>query len=156
PRTLTSDLAGIQRIALSPDGRFVAAAADTGIHLWRVEDDLWLRGVQSPTSRTLSLAFDPESQALMVASSDTLQIWRISDGASLGSLSGYCDSITSVACAPGGRTFAAIAREAILWRMANSASKSPRPFPLERRAGQASGAAFSPDGEILALATDAQ
>jgi WD40 repeat protein len=155
-RILISDLANVRRITISPDGRILAAAADSGIHLWRTEDGLLLRVLASLQARTLSLAFDPDSQNLMAAAGDALQIWRVHDGTEIYHLSGHWDSITSVAIAPDGHTFAAMAEEATLWHMSNGGDTFLHSFQVERRAGPASGIAFSPNSKYIALATDAQ
>jgi WD40 repeat protein len=63
-------------VAFSPDGRVVALASATGIHLWDIESRKKLTDLRGQPSRANGLAFSPNGRFLAAAGSDgTVTIW---------------------------------------------------------------------------------
>ncbi len=65
-------------LALSPDGRLLAAGAWRGIKIWEVETGHERRAFNDYQGDTLSLAFTPDGRALAAGNGDnTILIWSI-------------------------------------------------------------------------------
>jgi serine/threonine protein kinase/WD40 repeat protein len=152
PGTLSSPLQAhskaVTEIISSPDGRYFASRANT-IRLW---DALTMREMHTQPGE--SMAFSPDGERLAIGlRSGEVQLIATADGQPLGSLQ-FQDAnrvvITALAYRDGGQTLAALSANGKLWFW-----KGDQESHLIDLAPEFSGmierAAFSPDGELLAV-----
>ena len=84
--------AGYLSVAISPDGRLVAAGAGnapgtpTPVYLWEPDGDGSPRKLDAHTGWIWGLAFSPDGTLLASASSDSLRIWDVKTGSLLRTL----------------------------------------------------------------------
>ncbi|QLQ04666.1 MAG: WD40 repeat domain-containing protein [Anaerolineae bacterium] len=78
-------------LATSPDGRLLAAGADSGeVYLWRCRDFKRLFTLRGHGDWVRSVAFSPDGALLASASSDkTIRLWDTTTGSCLRSLMGH-------------------------------------------------------------------
>jgi WD40 repeat protein len=137
-----------QVVALSPNGQTVAAdAADGTISWWQVATGKQLRSIQAHRHYSTALAFSPDGAMLASGNSwdGVLQIWDIITGTNLHVYAGHQAGITDLGIAPDGRTIATASQDLTLrlWDSTNGKE-------LRRFASDGWGAAYSPDGKVLA------
>ncbi len=134
-------------LALNPDGRLLAAAADMTIELWELPDGRLSR-VLGPQFGVNGLAFSPDGKRLFslaqAGGKDAVRVWDLADGGELRSVGAPAG--IGVAASPDGALLAVGGRELALWNI-NSAE------PV--RSMSCSGdvvlyPAFSPDGKSVA------
>ena len=106
-RTFDFDL-GVWQIALSPDGKILAAAAfDDTVRLWDVSTGQMLRTLSGHAGQVMSLAFSPDGTMAVSASADTtIKIWEVSSGRELRTLNGHTDEVMSASFSPDGKMLA--------------------------------------------------
>jgi WD40 repeat protein len=141
-------------IAVSPDGRMIAAGASDGtIRLWDAATGEQLTppltGHQGPIG---GVAFSPDGQMLASGSDDrTIRLWDVAGHRQRGApLTGSKTSVINVAFSPDGRTLAGIGigRTLRLWDVGTG-----RPRGAVRDTGDiVSALAFTRDGRTLATA----
>ncbi|MEJ7636751.1 MAG: hypothetical protein WKF75_01875 [Singulisphaera sp.] len=109
----------VTRLALSPDGKTLAAATEgSTVMVWDVaggEPRTSLSGHDGPV---LCLAFSPDGATLASGGQDgTLRIWDPAGGRERKTLHGHADAIVWVAFSPDGKTVASASRDATvkLW-----------------------------------------
>lgn len=140
---------GINSVAFSPDGQFLASGAqDNTVRIWRVADGELLYTL-AHTRPVMSVDISPDGQLLASSTRDSsLNIWHMKDGELLHTLRGHSFVITSVTFSPNGEFLASGAEDSTvrIWRVANG--------ELLRTLAEPSIAlnsvAFSPDGELIA------
>ena len=153
--TVFTDYAGaVTSVAISPDGRLLAAGVDSGaIYLWRVADRQLIGICQGHTSHVWSLAFGgppgAEAQQLLSGSADTtVRIWDIKHRQTLRILAGHTAVVASVGFHPTGLVVASgsLDQTVRLW----DAQTGQQLHVLEADGAKVEAVAFSPDGSILA------
>ena len=78
----------VGRLAISPDGRWIAVASSLGV--WLYDPDLSEGRLIHHPAPVRSVAFAPDGLTLASGSSDrTVRLWRVADGALLRSLEGH-------------------------------------------------------------------
>lgn len=160
---------GVWSLAVSPDGRLLAAGTLAGtIRLWDIGDPGHPRPVGQEFSPgdplVYSLAFSPDGSTLAEGTPDSAWLWDVSDPARprvLGKpFAGTTDRGMMVAFSPGGRVLAgADILGGAMWLADVSDPAHPSPFP-KTLIGNADSqgdpdapgcsVAFSPDGRLLA------
>ncbi|RAN97438.1 putative cytosolic iron-sulfur protein assembly protein CIAO1 like protein [Micromonospora saelicesensis] len=159
-RMLTGKNQTMYTVALSPDGRLLAAAVDTTIRLWDVVSGP--RPVPlgdpltGPTGPGYSITFSPDGRTLAVGSGDhRVHRWDLSDSANPVQLPPLVDAgntVYSVAYRPDGRVLAAASADGT----ARLYDTTDRAHPTLIGAGLASPSGaksltFHPGGRILAV-----
>ncbi|MDA8292088.1 MAG: helix-turn-helix domain-containing protein [Actinomycetota bacterium] len=147
-------------VALSPDGRLLAAGGTAGVvTLWAVEGHarpVRVETLHGFTSTVYGLAFAPGGRRLAAADDDgSVRVWSLSPSghASLlrTLLSPGRDPVHAVAFSPDGRLLVAAAAggELLEWGRGRSA-----PVVTHSGSGVLTSLAFSPDGRTLALGSE--
>jgi WD40 repeat protein len=157
-RTLTAHNGGVNSVAFTPDGAFLASGGEfvfgdpsRNIKLWRAADGAFIRDFAVPDTAGLaySVAVSPDGTLLATGqSSGQVLLFRISDGALVRTLNGHTDQVFSVAFAPNGATLASGSadRTVRIWRV----SDGRRLRTLTGHTFFVMSVAFSPDGTTLA------
>jgi WD40 repeat protein len=95
-------------VALSPDGKTVAAAEGNGINLWDVESGTKRAALEGHQGMVWSVAFSPDGALLLSGSKDkTARFWNPTTGQEIAAFDWEVGSIQQVAFAPDGMTAAA-------------------------------------------------
>lgn len=153
----------VNALSFSPDGQILASTSrdSNSIHLWQVFDGSEIQTIQIRDYyyrdiKWQSIAISPDGQLLALGGSFKIPVIRISDGQVIAELHDHRGESTSLAFSPDGKFLAAGADEASLqiWR-------TDTWDPLYDLSGLQYGegyiprvdkVAFSPDGQIIALA----
>ena len=107
--TALPDLAGhpirVEAMALSPDGNWLCAAAETDatIRVWDTRSSTVHSTLVGHTDGVYALAFSPDGRALYSGASDSIRVWSMMDGSHLRTLPGDGSAVTTLAVAPDGQ-----------------------------------------------------
>jgi len=183
-KKLTGHGATIERMAFSPDGRWLASADAYGtVRLWDVDWALVVKVLQGPEQHITALAFAPGGKWLAAGSQQGITVWELPAATRRHPLIRTESPVTALAFSPDGRSLAAGEKggEVRLWNMTTGkitlslpwtprlpqpvdANKLPRldlfapppgkVFDLQSRGVEA--VVFSPDGKHLAAAGGTQ
>jgi WD40 repeat protein/serine/threonine protein kinase len=151
---------GVQGLALSPDGRRVAAAREflETFDLWDIADGRRLATFRGHAGRVRGLAFCPDGRQIASASDDaTVRLWDAATGREVRALRGHPGGAFAVAYHPGGRRLASIGWDGTvrLWDPETGAELRVLRGIVQRQSVTFGNAvAFSPDGRRLAAASD--
>jgi WD40 repeat protein len=168
----------VSRLAFSPDGQLLVSGHGQSVledllaprphHVWRVADGALVRTLEGHVGDVWSVSIAPDGQTLLSAADDqTVRRWHLSDGAPIGAFGTYTDTVASLAFAPDGRTLAAgsgssglpITAKPLpggavrLWRLEDG---TPLWTVPHGDGGAPRSAAFSPDGQALAVGGEAR
>ncbi|MDJ0516540.1 MAG: AAA-like domain-containing protein, partial [Trichodesmium sp. MO_231.B1] len=145
-RVLAGHQALVSAVAISPDGKTIASAADdTTIKVWNIEGQL-LHSFVAHNDKIWKLAFTPDSQTIVSASQDeTVKLWK-TDGKLLTTLH-QGGGIWGVAINPQGNLIASASRDDTLklWKLDGTLVKT-----IHAQSRGLTRVAFSPDGQTIA------
>lgn len=152
-RTLEGHTAGVNSVALSPDGRWLASACGDGlVRIWDLLDPGGAaRTLQGHSDRALRVVFLRDgrlaSSGGVPFSAGDVRIWDLATGRSL-VLRGHTDLVYGLASSPDGRRLATGSwdRTIKLW----DTSTGEEVFSLVGHTSGVISVAFSPDGNSLA------
>jgi WD40 repeat protein len=153
-RRFTGTPEPIYRIAFSPDGHTIAAAAQTDLQLWNVDTGTLVRTIKLGTSRlagATAVAFSLDGHRIATGRADgALQLWDSDNGAQLGqTLTGHTGIMVDVAFSPDGRQIATTNADGTLRLWSATVGQPMRgPDPVLAQV------AFSPDGQRVAASGD--
>jgi WD40 repeat protein len=146
-------LAGINVLAFSPDGRWIASGDEAEVViLWERASGKALRRFTVPDRGVRSLAFSPDGRSLVAGSKlGKLQVWEAASGKEVLALQ---DKGDRAVYSPNGKLLATAqhgpfpSQPGKVYLLKAGTDKVVREFP-----GGDYGAAFSPDGRLLAAAS---
>jgi WD40 repeat protein/serine/threonine protein kinase len=148
--TFTGFKGNIRAVAISPDGKLIAASGEERtIRLLEKDNGNQVAALDGHTAPVDSLAFSPDGAILASAGQDnTVRLWDVASGQSLATLTGHFTEIYTIVFSPDGKTLASGSDNGTikLWDVAGHKE-------IASWAGDAAelyGLAFSPDGKLLA------
>ncbi len=151
----TDYVGAVISVALSPDGRLLAAGADTGaIYIWRTLDHQLVGICHGHTSHVWSLAFGGMPGVggrLLSGSADmTVRVWDVERRQTLHVLTGHTGVVSTVGFHPDGALVVSgsLDETVRLW----DAQSGQLLGTLQAGATRVEATAFSPDGRLLATA----
>jgi len=171
-QTLSGYINKYARLAISPDGRFLAGGDEKGVVLlWRLSDGLNVRVLRGHREAIVGLAFSPDNRLLVTAGSEeSVKVWDVASGRERQVvLRNAGDArIAAIALSPTGRRLAILTKasrimgKVAFWEADESGSFSfvraldveglDINFPLFGRPFFVA-MAFSPDGALLAISS---
>jgi len=171
-QTLQGYINTYARLAISPDGRFLAGGDNKGlVLLWRLSDGLNMRALRGHRAPIVGLAFSSDGRLLVTAGSEeSVKVWEVASGRERQVVLHDPDNsrVASIALSPTGRRLAILTKasriagkvafweadEAGAFRFARAVKIEGMDvaFPLLDRPDARM--AFSPDGRLLAVAND--
>jgi WD40 repeat protein len=159
---LASGIGGVVAVAVSPDGRTMAAGSSSNaIQLWNIADTTHPVKLGPPikvyADITESLAFSPDGRTLAAGGNDaTLRLWDVTSPAHpvrLGKpLRAHSNTVGAVAFSPDGHVLASGSADKTiqLWNVADPVNPVSLGKPLTGHTSTVASLAFSPDGRTLA------
>jgi WD40 repeat protein len=136
----------VSGVALSPDGRLLAAGTEAAAIIWDVAAG---RPIRSLAGLTHGVAFSPDGRLLACAREDrTIKLWDVTADREYRTLRGHTDSVRSVAFSPDGLLLASASydKAVTVWEAASGRLART----LKGHAEAVMKVAFSPDGQRLA------
>jgi WD40 repeat protein/serine/threonine protein kinase len=144
---------GVVAVAVSPDGRDIAAAGGLTVRVWDSESPPRPRTLQSASvlkygGSVECLAFSADGRRLVSGHDDNaLRVWELPSGRLLQLIKGHDHSIKCVAISPDGRTIASGGVEHTV-RLWDAETGQPR-FTFSGHTNELKGLVFTPDGQTL-------
>jgi WD40 repeat protein len=143
-------------VALSPDGRWVAAGGmvSPAAHVWDAHSGARKLTLKGHTASVRSLAYSPDGTRLASGSVDhAVRIWDADSGVELAELSGHSQNVLALAFTPGGDRLRSCDSEGSLrsWDVATSAGDPPVKLKLGKSKTGLAHAVFSPDAARVAV-----
>jgi len=154
-RTINATFGGIFGLAISPDGQYVASAADPvfganeeTVKLFRIADGTLVREFHGALNVANAVAFSPDGASLAAAKGYDVEIFNVADGTLSKTLTGHTFSVFGVAWSPDGQVLASASgdKTAKLWDVATGAVLQT----LRGHQNFVDAVAFSPSGKTLA------
>jgi transcriptional regulator with XRE-family HTH domain len=148
-RSVFSDaFAGVNAVALSPDGKLLAVATNRQVQLWDLAGGRLVAGLADRPDLVWSVAFTPDSQMLISGGDRMISLWDVASTGLLGNLRGHTHWIWSVAVSPDGGLLASGSADHTirLWSLADGTCEAV----FTGHEGPVRAVAFSPDGTALA------
>jgi WD40 repeat protein/transcriptional regulator with XRE-family HTH domain len=136
-------------VAVSPDGRYIAAGSNSGqVRVWREEGRVAHLTMRGHSDRVSAIAFSPDGQTLVTASWDgTVKLWDVASGASIWTGGHDHMSVTSLAISPTGKLLSGSYDGAMhVWELRTGTHLAH----LDTRGGAILTVAWSKDGHLLA------
>jgi hypothetical protein len=147
--------------AWSPDESLVVTAGyDRIIRLYQADSGKLIREISGHNGAIFDLAFSPDGTLLASASADaTVKIWQTSTGERFDTLSQPLSEQSSLAFHPDGNSIYAVGADSRIrqWKVVSRSKPEINPLLVSRFAheGAVSLLRISPDGQLLATASDA-
>jgi WD40 repeat protein len=139
-------------VAFSPNGKILAVASSSGIHLYDIRTFDEIRFIKTD-SWARSIDFSPDGEILAAGIFDnSIRLWRTSDGVLLKSFEGHSSWVRSVAFTSDGTILASASDDNTvrLWRVVDGTTL----YTLSNHTQGVRCIAFSPDDAVLASGTE--
>jgi RNA polymerase sigma factor (sigma-70 family) len=140
----------VYALALSADGKTLAAGADRNLFVWEVATGKMLSQARVTDQTVFGLRFTPDGKTLAIADgTDTILVWDAVNNRKLHELKGHAGNVASMALSPDGKTLASGSwrdGNIRLWDLAAGKEK----FRFRAHEQDVISVAFSPDGKTLA------
>jgi RNA polymerase sigma factor (sigma-70 family) len=137
-------------LALTADGKTLAAGADHNLFLWDVATGKMLSRSRVTDQIVCQLLFTPDGKMLAIADgTDTILVWDAVNNRKLHELKGHAGYVAHMALSPDGKTLASGSwrdGNIRLWDLAAGKEK----FRISAHEAAVTFVAFSPDGKTLA------
>jgi WD40 repeat protein/transcriptional regulator with XRE-family HTH domain len=146
----TSTFDVMNRVAVSPDGRYWAVGSSSGeVRVWREEGRTPHLALRAHADRVLAVAFSPDGRLLATASIDsTVKLWEVASGAVLWTLRGHDGPVPSMNFHPDGHLLVSGGYDGVvrLWEVRTGTCLRV----LEAQREPIAAVAWSPDGRLIA------
>jgi WD40 repeat protein/transcriptional regulator with XRE-family HTH domain len=148
------------RIAFSPDGTRIAAANDTGAHVWDVGTGkkLVTFSGHGEGEGLNGIAYSPDGKWIATSGNDaTIKVWDAETGGEIFTLVGHTGPTFGVAFSPDGQYLAtsSVDRTVKVWKLPKAGEQVPEPLTLYGNTGAVYQVAFSPNGmHIVSVGRD--
>jgi WD40 repeat protein len=147
---LNNHSAQVTAATFSNDGSFLATADSSNkVRVWDFEQKREAHVLTGPELEVRSLAFSPDGSVLAATGDRLIHVWNTKTGESIGGAGTRATTATSIAAANG---LVASNSGGLVTRIWNAAGKA-NPIAIPERA-PVHMIAFSPDGKLLATATE--
>ncbi|MCI0395810.1 MAG: NB-ARC domain-containing protein [Chloroflexi bacterium] len=151
----SNTFAGVDAIALSPDGRYLAVATGRRIHVWRLLNHELYTILEGHEDLVWAVAFAPDGVTLFSGSADqTVRAWDFHQGTAEKILRAHTHWVWSVVVSPDGLVAASAGADQAICTW--DAQTGQLLNVLRGHAGPVRSLAFSPDGRVLASASHDQ
>ena len=151
-RRFATPRARVVAIALSPDGRLVAAADRRGVaRIWSIESGRLQHALQRASTPLSDIEFSPDGRLVATAAiGGDVRLWSVDHGRLLHVLRGHTGRVARVAFSPDGRWVATAGPTSVgLWEVSTGGFL----FYLRGHSGQVEDVVFAPDGKHIATAS---
>lgn len=153
-RALPGPPGGVARLAFSPDGTLLAAAAPGGtLQLWNLAANTTVPVAIAQMPAEPTMAFSPDGSMLATVTADqTVKLWDVATGVERQTFAGEMTWVKDIAFSPDGRLLAtsSLGHSVRLWDVAAGSEIRT----LRGHRGEVTSLVFSPDGTLLATASD--
>jgi hypothetical protein len=148
-RSLEGHTGGIESLAFSPDGRFLASGAeDKLVKIWDVVTGRDVQTLRGHVNDVTSVAFSPDGELVAAGSlGQTIRLWRLSTGRVIKTLWFREISWHPVVFSPRGQWLALASRDVQLWLKAMLTEEEYS----EVKAGEERAMLKKQEGELLAF-----
>jgi WD40 repeat protein/uncharacterized caspase-like protein len=140
--------AGQETVAISPDGRYIAADAKRGVCLWNTAtgEEVWC----VTSSLVKAITFSPDSHTLYTGGPRGIRVSDVATGARIGNLASPTDDITSLAMTQEGELLIAGTEDGTVLEIA--ADSGQLMHSLKAHSGKVVSSIVSADGRLLITA----
>ena len=140
-------------VAVSPDAKILAAAADQSIQLWDTGSCTLTKTLTGHTDFVRCIAFSRNGKTMASAASDgTVRLWEVGAATARATLRGHNGGVSWVAISTDDKTVASAGRDGTirLWDLRSGEEKTT----LRGHGGWVTSVTFSPDGRTLASTSE--
>jgi WD40 repeat protein/tRNA A-37 threonylcarbamoyl transferase component Bud32 len=144
---------GMTSMAISPDGRFLAALSKSGSALiWNLRTQQKQSGFAAGTNSTMrAIAFSPDSETVATCAEDGVNLWNAATGKLIYTFPHVRSTLNSAAFSPGGKFLTAAGWGGChLWNLETKEDLQESHF----NKNMVSSLTFSHDGKFLALGAE--
>ncbi|KAF9280000.1 hypothetical protein BGZ88_012428, partial [Linnemannia elongata] len=152
---LNPSIRGIDSLAISPDGRWIASGSnndDGNVRLWDMVSGSPGPVLQGHIELVNGITFSPDGQFIATSGMDhRVILWDASTGDVISTFDGHSENVWAVAFSPDGRTIASGSYDETvrLWEVNSSRSS----IAIQDQIGESLQVAYSPDG-LYVLSVD--
>jgi WD40 repeat protein len=145
----------INQAAFSPDGgKLVTTSKDGNLHLWDAATRRITATFEGHTGEVGPIAFSPDGKKMATGSTDrTVRLWDFSSAKEVGLIRGHGSAVRSIAWSPDGKSLTTGSLEGVLkmWDLEGTDFLPPASVAVAYF-----GARISPEGDPIAIGSDAQ